>query len=348
MNYRIPITFAFACLSSLSIAHGQTATTDPVGVMEANVNDTADQQLGIPFLRPPTFVSAVDTVSSNTVNVTATVPDITTEAHYIHITSGALKGNWYEVTSNSSNSITVAEDLQAVGLAASDSFDVRPFWTLDTLLPNGGDIPESDDPFNPIALIMLNDPTSIGTNFAAASFYFYHDGSLAAAGWYNNDDLSSAGNTIISPESYITVRNLKESAAPIAITGIVPTVSLANDVVSRSVGAQDNQLQNPYPKALTLANSDLIVDGVVRKSPDPFNPLDLLMIFSQNNLGINSSPASFYFYHDGSQAAEGWYNNNDLSSADFVEIQAGGAFIVRRGAGADEVITWNPNLPYSL
>ena len=348
MNYRLPFTFVFACLSSLCIAHAQTATTDPVGVMEANVNDTADQQLGIPFLRPPTFVSAVDTVSSNTVNVTATVPDVTTEVHYIHITSGTLKGNWYEVTSKSNNSITVTEDLQAAGLAASDSFDVRPFWTLDTLFPNGGDIPQSSDGANPDAVVMLINPTDVGVNITPSFSYFYHDGSVLAEGWYINGTATTAGNTIISPEAYIIIRNMTSSVALTTFTGNVPTSSVVTELVSRSAGRQDNLVYNPYPVPMKLADSQLVVDGVVRKSPDGANPLDVVLVFSTSNTTRNATPVASYFYHDGSVLDEGWYINGSATKADNVVIPAGAAFIVRRGIGADKVLSWNPSILYSV
>ena len=71
------------------------------------------------------------------------------------VTSGTLAGNWYEVTAAANNSITVAEDLAAAGLAAADTFQVTPFWTLDTLFPSGGGVPASADVFSGNAFIYL-------------------------------------------------------------------------------------------------------------------------------------------------------------------------------------------------
>lgn len=183
-----------AALLSVSSLAAQTATTAPVGYVSVDVNANADLKRGVPFSQAASFAAAADSVLAGTVTVQSTVPDLTTESHFLSVTSGTLIGKWYEVTGSTASSVTVAEDLQAAGLAASDTFTVVPFWTLDGLFPNGGDIPQSSDVFSPVAFILVNDVTQLGTNLAAGSLYFYHDGTQGPAGWYDNDNLG--GGTI--------------------------------------------------------------------------------------------------------------------------------------------------------
>ena len=68
-------------------------------------------------------------------------------------------------------------------------------------------------------------------------------------------------------------------------------------------------------------------------------------------VGINLAPGSAYFYHDGGQIPEGWYQNGALGSGqqgDFT-IPAGAAVVIRKAAGVDSsLVSWSPDLPYSL
>jgi hypothetical protein len=104
---------------------------------------------------------------------------------------------------------------------------------------------------------------------------------------------------------------------------------------------------NPYPSELTLSTSGL-TDGIA-PAADPFNPLDPVSIYDiENTSGQNISSAATYFYFAGPTPAAGWYQTGSFAAGDNVTIPAGGAFVVRKGLGDDEVLNWNPPLPYSL
>ncbi|MEO0508830.1 MAG: TIGR02597 family protein [Verrucomicrobiota bacterium] len=327
--------------------------TVPVGYISKDVNPNADLRLGIPFKQGATFRSAVDTVNAGVIGVAASVPDVTTDAHYLLVTNGPLVGNWFQVTDSSDSSITVAVDLENEGLLTGNTFEVIPFWTLDSLFPSGGDIPQSSDVLNPVAFILLNDVSQTGTNLAATGGTFvFHSGEQVAAGWYDTsgDFSSTAGSQILSPETYITIRNETGSIVSVTVAGTVPDTTIANDIVSRLAGNQDNQIVNPFPAGVTLSTSELFEDGVIRASSDVLNPLDLLFVFEGSPDGKNPTASLTAIYHDGAQVAEGWYDlSGDFSSTiDSYELPLGGALIVRRVAGADGLITWTPALPYSL
>ena len=341
-----------AALLSVSSLAAQTATTAPVGYVSVDVNANADLKRGVPFSQAASFAAAADSVLAGTVTVQSTVPDLTTESHFLSVTSGTLIGKWYEVTGSTASSVTVAEDLQAAGLAASDTFTVVPFWTLDGLFPNGGDIPQSSDVFSPVAFILVNDVTQLGTNLAAGSLYFYHDGTQGPAGWYDNDNLGAGvvGSSVLTPASYITIRNGTGSPITVTMSGTVPEQTVTNEIVSRSAGPQDSQVLNPFPAGITLAGSNLFEDGVIRGSSDVFAPVDLLLIFEGTPTGINPAASKVVFYHDGTQGPAGWYDNDNLGGGtiDAFELPLASALIVRRAVGTDELISWSPTIPYSL
>jgi uncharacterized protein (TIGR02597 family) len=261
-------------------------------------------------------------------------------------------GSWYEVTSSDSSSITVPDDLEAAGLLASNSFQVVPFWTLDTVFPSGGDVPPSSDVFNPVAFILLNDVTQTGIDFAPSKAFIYHDGTQGPAGWYDVDDLGSGvvGDTVFSPETYITIRNGTNQLINVTFSGTVPDFSITNEILSRSAGFQDNRIANPFPAEVSLINSRLFEDGVLRASSDVFAPLDILLVFEGTPTGIDSTPNKAVIYHDGTQGPAGWYDIDDLAAGTIgsYSLPVGGALIVRRAAGSDEVISWTPTIPYAI
>ena len=336
----------------MSSAFAQGVTTDPVGYVSKDVNANADLKLGVPFSQSAAFAASVDAVSAGTVTVASTVPDVTTAAHYLWVKSGSLLGSWFEVTGSTASSLTVAEDLQAAGLVAADAFQVVPFWTLNTLFPAGGDIPASTDVFAPIAFVLVNDVTTAGTNLAPAVAYLYHSGEQGDAGWYENGNIGGGlqNDVTLSPESYITLRNDTGSLITVTMSGTVPTSTVSNDIIQRAAGDQDNQIPNPFPAGMTLADSGLIGDGVITPSVDVFAPGDLLLVFDAAPTSLNPAPDRTFLYHSGEQGDAGWYENGNIGGGlqDSYELPLGGAIVVRKVAGTDAVVSWSPTAPYSL
>jgi len=343
-----------------SSAFAQVAT-DPVGYMSTTVNATSDARIGVPLLQPASYSGTVSSVAAGVITVSGDVPDVTTAAHFVWVTTAdpvteaptsPLTGKWYAVDSATATTITVLEDLATAGLVTGDTLTVVPFWTLDTLLPGGGGLPVSSDVFAPVGQLLFNDITAVGVNLAPADFYLYHDGAQGPEGWYdvNNVGGGLAGSTLVSPETYITVRNGTGLSAVLTVSGAVPAQTFANDVVSRSAGSQDTQILNPFPADVTYATSNLVTNGALRASSDVFAPLDQLLLFEASPTGYNPAPVKFVLYHDGTQGPAGWYDVNDVAGGliDSDTIPAGAAFVIRRAAGTDEAYSWAPTKPYSL
>jgi len=346
---------AFAAMGAIAtISSGQSVTTAPVGAISTSVNASSDQKIGVTLLRPALYSGAVQSVASGTVTVSGTIASLGSQSKFVKFTTGALAGQWFALTSSSSSTVTVAENLATLGPVASDKFEVRPFWTLSTLLPNGGGLPVSADPFDPSSLVLVNDPQATGINIASSGSYFYHDGSsgFLSAGWYNGDgSLTAADGDVLSPEVHLTFRNGTSSVAKIVNVGDVPVSKVASTVVSRAAGDQDNLIYNPYPAAITLSTSGLSSNQVVKASSDVFNPEDQVLVFASGNTGINPPAAVSYFYHDGSSGflGAGWYKNDgSLEGADSATIAHGAAIIIRKVASANSAVDWVPNVPYSL
>jgi uncharacterized protein (TIGR02597 family) len=341
-----------AALLASSHLTAESVSTNPVGYVTVSINAASDARVGVPLMRSATFGGSVNSISAGVIEVSSVVPDVTSDVHFLWVTSGALAGQWFTVEAATSSSLTVSEDLESAGLLVADSFSVVPFWTLESLLPSGGGLPQSSNVFDPVGQVLLNDVNAAGVNLAPVASYIYHDGAQGPAGWYDANDLNAgiAGDTIISPETYITVRNSTVSAVSLVFAGSVPVQPLSNGVKSSSSGSQDTQVPNPYPAGVTYANSNLLESGALRASPNVFDPLDQLLLFPESSSGYNPAPTKAVLYHDGSQGPAGWYDANDVSGGtiDSEEIPAGSALVIRRAAGNDEILNWTPSVPYSL
>ena len=103
---------AFTALFAM-VSQAQSVSSTPVGYVTYTVNASSDLKLGIPMEQASSFTGSVSSVTSGTIDAGSAVGDLTTDAHYIKVTSGTLAGNWYEVTTAAGNAITVAEDLAA-------------------------------------------------------------------------------------------------------------------------------------------------------------------------------------------------------------------------------------------
>jgi uncharacterized protein (TIGR02597 family) len=338
-------SIAAALLAAVPFASAQNATTDPVGFVTFTVVGNSDQKLGTPMVPSTKFSGTAASVSGTTVTASG-IPDLT-GSNYLLVTSGPAAGSWESISSSSNSTVNLASSIS--GFSANHTFVIKPFWTLNTLFPNGGAIPPSPNPEAPVGLILTYDPSVQGINLGASSVYLYHPGGVLPAGWYTDGSFEAAGDIPLSPETSITIRNQSSSSIQVPFAGNVPTQTSGFDIVSRVGGQQDNMIYNQFPSAVTLANSGLAQSGAVANSPNPEAPTDLLLVFDlANAAGYNPGASTVYLYHAGGVLPAGWYSDGSFEAADDVEIPAGGAIIIRKAAGSSSTTKFSPSLPYSL
>jgi uncharacterized protein (TIGR02597 family) len=331
-----------AALSASSHLAAESVSTNPVGYVTTTTPTGDDALIGLPLVRSVAFVGIADSVDGAEVAINATlVSGAYDGTHYALATSGANAGQWSEIVATSSGSITTADVL----LASTDTFDIIPFWTLSTAFPNGDGVGVSTVATAPVATLLVNNLQAVGTNLSVGAAYFYYsDGTND--GWYDSTTFAPSNDVKLTPDTYLTIRNNTGSSVSTVVTGSVPTSVVGSGIVRRSAGAQDSQMANPYPAPITLGNSGLA--DAISATTLATSPTDTVLIFDiESTSGQNISVAAAYMYYmDGTN--DGWYDTTTFAPSNDVEIPAGGAFIVRTAAGSDEVITWNPPLPYTL
>jgi uncharacterized protein (TIGR02597 family) len=342
--------------------------TSPVGFVKLTFNAESDTPFSLPMNRPKVYIGQVNSISGNTINIANadfTASELVyadgsqNEKYYLLFTTGTLEGRTFDVTANDTNSITVDQggdtDVQTLNGATTDSFEIRPHWTLNILFPDGAGIDVSTDFSLPDQVILAKNTTDIGTRLQPTSSYFYYDSNDEYEGWYDNNDLSATnvGSTVLRNTLHYTFRNKKTEDLIKNIVGDVPLTDGRVQVATLSDEIQqDNHIAIPFPVEMTLDQAGFrqIADF---KTVTDFNVIDgdLILEYPDNAGVLRPSPTASYFYYESGDSFEGWYDNNDLSRQNLGVaklIKPGRAYIFRRSADKFEGNTFiKPIIPYS-
>ena len=324
-HVRTLTAICFALSSGLSLA--QTNFSDIVGYTTLNVRGKATSSspnassfIALNVHRPAAFKGQVGTKSLSgqqsviTLSSSAfTNNQLTGQKHYLRVTSGANTGLVSEITANSTDTITVADNLDAVLVNNTTQFEVRPFWTLDTAFPSGAGLQGNTSATSADNLTVF-DPTT-----GVANTYFYNS---SLSKWRKG--FADSGSDIIPPGSGIMITRKVINPVTIRITGEVITSAVLADIPGASSQKQA-LVANPYPAAsLTLANSGLYTGnsatGVVGGTSG--SSADTVTIFNPTN-GVATS---YYYNTSGNQWRTG------LTDASNVVIPEGAAVLITRRA----------------
>ena len=324
---------------AMSGLHAQnTATTDPVGFTTINVRakSTAARALTmvvLPMERADAFNGSCTDASFSLDGSNRTVITFasnlftanqftgTGNQHYFRLSNGANAGEFSTIISNTANSISLADNLNAV-LATTSTFSVTPYWTLGTALPNGGGLQGGTS-----ATGATTDNLFIYNAAFVATTYFYHTTNNR---WQTG--LSDASNTIIPPGTGFAVERKQNSAVAIVLPGSVPLGSSSVDVNGSTSGTatRNTLVGSAYP----LASRRLADIGLYTGNP-------ATGVFAATSAGTATTGAdtvgifnpatgvqTVYFYHSTNNR---WQTG--LSDASNVTIPEGAAILISRKSG---------------
>jgi len=327
-NYKI-LSFLFLAAFAL-VGNAQTVSTPIVGFNTLNIRAKAGSNNALSFIslnltRPKAYSGAVGAKSTNSSGQTViTFSNVTfstnqfnaaTNRHYFQVKSGANDGLNSEVVATSANSITLADNLDAVLENNTTMFDIIPYWTLSTAMPSGGGLKSGTSATGADTVTIIEIPSGV------AQTYFYHTTSNQ---WRKGTTDSS--HVIIPPGSGLLVTRKDVSSVGVVIAGQVPTGSTQTDIVGGTTNAARlTYVANPYPIASrTLATSGLytgnpatgVVGGTAATSADTVTIYDPA-----------TGVANTYFYHT---TAGVWRKGTTDSSN--VTIPEGSAIVISRKA----------------
>ncbi len=368
MNVRRLCFSILPCLAALGAfagaARAQNVTTDPVGAVTLTLKGGSDTDISLPFHRPVALETQVQSITSNgstnsdiTVSASANltgnqfvyVSGTQSNTYYLQFTSGNRAGSYYTVITNGNTTITVNNngDTGLVGnVSTSDTFRVIPYWTLNTLFPNGASLYSTNNG-TPRSSILISPTTTPGINLSAtAIYYYYNDGTNQ--GWLSLNDNNLHPDVPLPPDASFIVRHPASTTdTQLVLVGNVPMS--AQSVVINNLAAhtpQDNAIALPVPVAVSLVNSGL---QNVLAATNTGTPVDELLVFDPTVVAQNkSATAIYYYYNDGTN--HGWLSlsDNNIHDNDVI-FQPGYGYVVRRAAQSTAgSVVWTYTPPYPL
>jgi uncharacterized protein (TIGR02597 family) len=234
-----------------------TATTDPVGFTTMNVRAKtttarALTMIVLPMERADAYTGSCSAASFSLDGSNRTVITFASDLftanqftgngnqHYFRLNSGANAGEFSTIISNALNSITLADNLNAV-LATTSTFSVTPYWTLGTALPSGGGLQGGTSAAGSTTdnLILYN------VNFVGTTYFYNTTNNRWQAG------PADASNTLIPPGTGFAVERKQNSAVSIVLPGSVPLGTSSVDINGSSSGTatRNTLVGNAYPLA---------------------------------------------------------------------------------------------------
>jgi uncharacterized protein (TIGR02597 family) len=347
MKTRLPL-LAFPLLLACS-AQAQTVSTDPVGFIPVTAKGSSDTYISFPLHRGAAYQGTLTAATENqgTATLTAGGASFTQNqfngTHFALIASGTKEGMWYGITATAGSTVTIdlAGDTLGTAVASGTEIQIIPFWTLNTIFPEGAGVKPSPT-LLPQTSVLLPDQDRAGTNLApVASFFYYSGNQFGGEGWrrFGTAPAQKFDDEVLYPDSYLIVRHETAGDTTINIPGAVQMTSVANIISRISSGkAQDNAIAFNVAIPTTLAASQLYESGAFAGSSTIDVPVDQLLVFDNATAQKNKKPSAVYYYFLGdSNAAAGWRLKGNLSTVqnDTLVFQPAAGYIIRKAASGN-------------
>lgn len=353
-------TLAVAALLAASVSpsiHAQTsATTDPVGFYKITLTGASDNYIALPMARDAVFAGTVAgsiTANSFTVNAGSGSPNWTAsqfvyanpaqrETYYAEFTSGALRGLYYKVTANGTNSLTLDTEgdsllLHALpgaptaALLAGDGVKLRPYWRIKDVFEVAGApvIEARPNSFTAKDDLLFFNYTTVGTNKPASTTIYY----LTGQGW-RSSVAGDFADYLLKPNEAFIVRRRNAASLDLTNTGWV----LMNRGIAFVNGGNGSVNNDTYisinrPAPVKLDDSGLRLADQTKSpiidSPNSFTINDTLLSWNAG-AGLNRPPSNTYYY----LAGQGWRQtgNGSTTIGQTVFLNPGQAYILRKKA----------------
>lgn len=300
--------------AAVSVFAQGVATTGSVGMLSIPAPSPSDTIVSLPLHRPDVYRGIIE--SSNGAVVTLSQASFDADAFndqfYLLLESGSGEGWWFPITDTSGSSLTL--DLGPTADSSPLQQDVLvkivPFWTLDSVFPNGRGVNASGN-LLPVTRVLLPDSARSGIRLAPGSSFFYFSGAgHGGEGWrkFGQDPSAKFDDQILPPGVSMIVRHDGGTETVFENLGVVQTSAFSSRLGTLSPNlAQDHSMGSGIPVPVSLSDSRLFESGAFTASANLEDPADQLLIYNQSAPGKNRSPASVYYYYGGLQSGgPGW------------------------------------------
>lgn len=305
--WKLPFVLAWLTVLPPTLSLRAQLSTERVGFSKVTCKGGSDTVVAVPFHRNPVFtgkIGALPSVDGETATITpagnVTLPANAYSAapHYLRFRDGSMNGAWFEVTANTSASLSIAiGDASLGGLTAGEMFDVIPHWTIETLLPKAsqttlhastGKLPPGRE-----SSLMLADVTREGIRLAPDRIYFVNSqGWFQAAGGF-----PAADDVPVRPGQVLVIRHKSGAADTIfRTTERVHRHDHPTILTSGPDGPQDHAVGLMRPVPVKLTDLDLDETAFVDSASNaPADRKDELLVYDNLSAALNKAPSKTYF-----------------------------------------------------
>ena len=324
------ISVATLLMASFGLLQAQTVSTDPVGYVTLTINGTggtaseAYSYLGVPLHLASSTSGSISNVTGATISSSGQswTENAYANTHYILITSGSNAGINTTITSNTSDTLTTADDISSF-LSGDETFSVHEYNTIANVfgaanesgLDGGSSAGNADK-------ILIQTATGFNT------YYYKNAGLLGGTGWRSSTStITDASNTVIAPGAGIIVVRSQTDDINLVISGSV----YSSDAIT-PVEAGYNWKTASIPVTLTLsglfgANNEAGLDG----GSSAGNADNVLVLDSDTG-----AITSYYYKDSGLLGGTGWRSSVSTitDQANAVIAEPGKMFLINRSGGS--------------
>lgn len=341
-------------------AYAVSATSPVFGVYKVDCPADSDTYIGISTTRTPEFSGVVEGVQTANFKIVAKgepqwatnkfvyVASSQPNHYYLKFTSGELEGAWFDIKSNDAYSLEIEiGSAELAKVAAGDSFQIIPHWTMSTLFPDGGGFLKATKIAATAGASILYKNTAFengvvyptGANNAALSSFYYRERGTNV-GWRNRNN-EDASDEVVEPNAFFQVSQ-PAAESSVSYSGTIPMCATSFVLfTSENDGKVVNQdIYLAVPSAVDFQLSELtscLVDSgaFVPSTGIATSPVDSIYIFANEKSGKNLAPDNACFYRSRGSTQK-WLDRN-RTDADSLIIKAGTALIITKKAEAEPV-----------
>ena len=303
-------------IGALTTANAQETTT-PVGYNTQTCYNGVFTLVGVTLHGATEANGAVVGITADTLTVADGIVDaLSTGPYLIEITSGTAAGAVNLITSfdAAADSIVAENDLQAAGVAATDTFVIRPAATIGSVFGTGSNVLINKGDANTGDLIYI--PAGGG---AFDIYYHTTDSAFGAGAWSKVGGGGSGADTPILYADSLLVLNRSGANYDLVTSGEVKTTPTI-------FGLPDtfNYISTAYPTGATLNDSGLANSTGFKKGDA--NTGDLVYIPD------SASPGAYRIFYHTTDSAFGAGSWNEIGGSGDGTTAITDGIIIRRRA----------------
>ncbi len=251
--------------------------------------------------------------------------------------SGAgIQGDWWPIIGNTANTVTLNPGSD--NLASGSSFAIRKLVSIKDLFGYGTSlILNKDNDFSSIGNSPRGDVIRFVSGTSFGTPIFYHDGTLAPAGYYQGGlgPLDGSTITVLPGQGFMHFRQANAAPTTILVTG---GVNMKRVTQYLQPGA--SVIGIPFAGVAAIGTSNLKESGYTQdrnfSALGAATTADILRPITGTSFG---TPV---FYHNGTLAPAGWYQGGQLNNN--YPLQPGQAYLFLNNG--TNLKRWRQAVPY--